>query len=132
MKKNFFIPVLCVFCLSFSAYTGSTPHIIQTAAVVQNDTDDYYQKVNQFQYEDRIYASSIKTVQLNEEGFELSMPVLQLNSERKLKLSFDDLDAEYITFSYTVIHCNANWTPSDLISSEYINGFTEEYIRDYS
>ena len=29
------------------------------------------------------------------------------------------------------IHCNADWTPSELMQSEYLEGFYEEPIVDY-
>ena len=46
-------------------------------------------------------------------------------------VSFDDLDADIKDYYYTIIHCNTDWTTSDLMQSEYINGFTEEPITDY-
>jgi len=46
-------------------------------------------------------------------------------------LSFDDLDADYRVWQYTVIHCDAEWNPTDLWQNEYIDGFTDDYIREY-
>jgi hypothetical protein len=91
---------------------------------------DYYGD-NTLRYEDHTYKAKIKTVQLRNESFELSQPIIGLGSNEKLKLSFDDLDADLKNYSYTIIHCNANWEPSDLMSNEYIDGFVENSIIDY-
>ncbi|MGM0408900.1 MAG: DUF5103 domain-containing protein, partial [Bacteroidota bacterium] len=61
----------------------------------------------------------------------LSFPVLDLRSSKKLIMTFDDLDAEIKDYGYTIIHCNADWTPSDLDPSEYIDGYYEDQIDQY-
>ncbi len=61
----------------------------------------------------------------------LSQPIINLDSDDKLRISFDDLDADIKNYYYTIIHCNVDWTRSDLIESEYIQGFYEEYIKDH-
>jgi hypothetical protein len=93
--------------------------------------DDYYKK-NFFRYEDYTYNDNIKTILLYKEGFELAPPLIQLGTQEKLKLSFDEFGTEYRTYKYTIIHCDANWKPSDLMPSEYIDGFTEDYISTYT
>ncbi|MEI6890024.1 MAG: DUF5103 domain-containing protein [Bacteroidales bacterium] len=85
-----------------------------------------------FSNENIIYFSNIATVQLYKQGFELSAPVIQLNSSDRLSLDFDDLDIESKAYKYTIRHCEADWTTSsDLRPSEYINGYTDENIRDF-
>ena len=32
---------------------------------------------------------------------------------------------------YTFIHCDSNWGKSEMIYSEYLNGFYENYIEEY-
>jgi len=95
-----------------------------------SENDDYYQK-NRLRYNDYVYVDNIKTVLLHKEGSELSMPILELNSDDKLNISFDDFDNDVKYYKYTIIHCDAYWKPSDLQQSEYISGFTEDYIEDY-
>src|ERR1035437_2809156 len=60
----------------------------------------------------RIYGNKIKTVLLHKEGFEMSAPVMKLNSGEQLKLSFDELDPDLKRFRYTIRHCEAEWTTS--------------------
>ncbi|MGQ0827481.1 MAG: type IX secretion system plug protein [Bacteroidota bacterium] len=93
-------------------------------------TEDYYGD-NSIRYEDYTYKKYIRTVQLYDESFELSQPVLNLELQERLKLSFDDLDADLKNYSYTLIHCNGNWEPSDLQPAEYIDGFADNLITDY-
>lgn len=82
-------------------------------------------------YEDHVYKKNIQTAKLHEQSWDLSPPLIRLNSDQKLQLSFDDLDADLKNYSYTIVHCNYDWQPSDLIFSEYIDGFTENYINNY-
>lgn len=82
-------------------------------------------------YENKIYSSTIKTVQLFPSGYELAMPIIQLNSSEKLDLHFDDLSTKPKTYYYTVVQCNSDWQPSSLNIMEYIDGFTESTINDY-
>lgn len=90
-----------------------------------------YTVLNADVYENKIYSSTIKTVQLFPSGYELAMPIIQLNSTEKLDLHFDDLSTKPKTYYYTVIQCNADWQPSSLNIMEYIDGFTESTINDY-
>jgi hypothetical protein len=83
-------------------------------------------------YKDTIHAKNIKTVLLHRKGSRLSYPLFRINSNDKLVLTFDDLDAEVKGYTYSIIHCNYNWTPSSIISSEYIAGFQENPVEDYS
>lgn len=79
-------------------------------------------------YEDRVYSSTVHTVQLFKKGFELAAPVTDLETLDPLVLRFDDLQPNIENLSYTVVHCNADWTPSDLMSGQYINGPLSDYV----
>ena len=59
------------------------------------------------------------------------MGIINLASNDKLLISFDDLNGDRKNYAYTIIHCNSDWTESDLMTSEYIDGFTEEHISNY-
>lgn len=103
---------------------------LNTPANSDTTADDYYES-NAIRYEDYVYKRQIRTVQLRDESFELSQAILNLDSQEKLKLSFDDLDADLKNYSYTLIHCNSNWEPSDLMPNEYIDGFIDNSIIEY-
>jgi hypothetical protein len=70
----------------------------------------------------------VKTIQLYREGWPLSYPVVRLQEDVPLVLEFDDLSKEQPTFHYKVIHCNADWTPSELTEQEYMEGYAENEI----
>ncbi len=82
-------------------------------------------------YENKVYSSVVKTVQLFPTGFEMAMPILTLNSTETIDLHFDDISGKPKTYYYTVIQCLSNWQPSSLNVLEYIDGFTESTINDY-
>ncbi len=103
---------------------------LNTPTPTDSSADDYYGS-NAIRYEDYVYKKNIKTVELRDESFILTKAILSLGSEEKLKLSFDDLDADLKNYSYTIIHCNANWQPSDLMPNEYIDGFLDNSINEY-
>ena len=82
-------------------------------------------------YKNQSFNKQIKTILCHKIEEELSLQILNLNSDDKLLVSFDDLDADIKNYYYTIIHCNSNWTASDLMISEYISGFTNEPITNY-
>ena len=57
--------------------------------------------------------------------------VMLLSQGHGVEISFDDLQAQYERYTYTITHCNADWTPSDLLTSDYMTGFAEQRIDDY-
>ena len=82
-------------------------------------------------YEDHIYQAGIRSVRLVPRGNDLAMPVIALNSGEQLELSFDDLYEEFTNLSYAIYHCNADWTPSDLMRNDYLSNFSDDYIQDF-
>ncbi|MBN2663953.1 MAG: DUF5103 domain-containing protein [Bacteroidales bacterium] len=83
---------------------------------------------------DKVFKDNIKTVQIRPKNSQFSYPIINLNSAEKLIFSFDDLNPnnKVFDYQYTIIHCNADWTQSDLIFDDYCNGFEENNIYDYT
>lgn len=71
-------------------------------------------------------AQNIKTVQLRPLGSKAYAPITRLGNV--LELSFDDLDADNKRYQYKIEHMTPNWTPSDMQSNQYIQGFDQDYI----
>lgn len=80
---------------------------------------------------DMIYKDNIRSLQFHKSGWEYSIPVIALNSNDKLLLSFDDLDADVKEYMFTIEHCDAYWNPSDLRVDEFIDGYYNDYIYEY-
>src|ERR1700741_2118203 len=105
--------------------------LLYTSSSLKAQDDDYV-KDNFIRYQDWIYKSNIKTVQLRETSYELAPAILEFGSDQKLELSFDDLDGGYKSYMYTLIHCDASWNPTDFIQSEYLGSFFENNISNYT
>ena len=82
-------------------------------------------------FEDEIFNTTILTPLLHTENNPMSNPIIHLGTEEKLQLSFDDFSEDLQDYYYTIVHCNSDWTLSDLMQSEYIDGFFENRIEDY-
>ena len=77
------------------------------------------------------FSPRIKTLQVKVDGQWGAPPVVLLSRGHGVEVSFDDLQAQYQRYTYTITHCNADWTESDLLTSEYMTGFSEQRIDDY-
>lgn len=76
-------------------------------------------------YRTQVFSPNVKTLQAGIVGKEMSLPILELNgSDGVLQISFDEMSHLAHAYSYKVMHCNADWTPSSLSSTEYLGGFT--------
>jgi hypothetical protein len=98
--------------------------IIQNSILSGSDPDSLL-------YTNHIFDSRIKTVQLYREGWNLSYPVILLNSSDKLIFQFDLLDDQAETYYYTIIHCDKDWTRSDIFTNDYLDGFPENPIEEF-
>jgi hypothetical protein len=96
-----------------------------------SQTDEYVND-KQLRYEDYIYKPNIKTAQLYESTWEFSPPLIEFNSGQQLQLSFDDLDLNKKQYSLSLVHCDAKWNPSDLMISEYLSGYFDMNIINWS
>lgn len=83
-------------------------------------------------YDNHLYDESIGGLKVEVADAYCVPPVIELGSEQYFRISFDDLNARYRDLKYTVVHCTYDWEPSRLMRSEYIRGFDEGYITDYT
>jgi len=146
--ERFFRPVGCIIYIpifvlilviifSFSSQSkNSTFNIEHSSFNIQNSPDssdfqeDYYEKKIPLMYENFVYKKNIKTALLHLDGNELSQPIAPIGSS--MKLSFDELDADLINYSYTFVHCDAEWKPSEISQSYFMDGFYDNYISEYA
>jgi hypothetical protein len=90
------------------------------------------QKENSYYYQNAIYKDKIKSVQFFNEQNEMSFPIIELGSANRLLLKFDELSDEPGQYSYTLIHCDANWNESYIQQMDYLTGFTDNPLDDYA
>lgn len=81
---------------------------------------------------DKVYDSSIKTVLVHPMGDVLGMPVISLSQMNPLEISFDDLKAKYQNYYYSVELMNADWSSTNLSSFDYLQGFNQNKITQYT
>jgi hypothetical protein len=72
---------------------------------------------------------NIKTIQFVQSG-QVTVPVFQRGDS--FQLEFDDLYGNEANYYYEIVHCNYDWTPSDLAEAEYLQGFDNQRIQDYT
>ncbi len=107
--QNYLLKALFLLLISGSAYASEIPNMNQ------------------------VFTPSVKTVQVYQEGFEMSDPLIYLHQQGRLVISFDDLDGDLKSYRYTAIHCDFDWRVSgQLTPSEYLEGFHEENIYEYA
>ncbi|WP_224483607.1 type IX secretion system plug protein domain-containing protein [Robertkochia aurantiaca] len=72
---------------------------------------------------------NIKTVIFKgpEEGYQF--PIIRLGET--MRLTFDDLFADEQDYYYRIEHCNADWTPSRLMKTQYLKGLDDQRIIQY-
>jgi len=83
-------------------------------------------------YSDQVFTPAVKTVQFYNVKKEQSFPLIELNSTQQLFLAFDDLRGGTRNFYYSIEHCDESWNPSNISPAEYIQGFSEDQLRDYN
>ena len=60
-----------------------------------------------------------------------AVPVLTLGSDDDICFSFDEMSHTYNRYTYRVVHCNADWSQSELFPIDYLEGFNDQPIEDW-
>jgi len=104
MQKSFLISILIIFSLNLSAQSWQT----------------------------KIYDKNVRTLQVFPDGKPLDMAVIKLNSDEKIRISFDEMTFAPKSYNYKIVHCNSDFLPSQLTHSEYISGFVSGSVSDFA
>lgn len=83
------------------------------------------------QMPDHVYRANIQTVKLFKYGDIYGYPVITLNNNEQLELHFDDMDGDVKYYYYSFQLCNADWTPANIQTFDYIRGFQSNRIGTY-
>lgn len=80
-----------------------------------------------------VLKEAIHTLQIRSENGRNTLsehiPVIELNTDERITVGFDELADSPAWLSYRLVHCNADWTPSSLSETEYLNGFNNTRIE---
>ncbi len=81
----------------------------------------------------RVFDSSFKSLQVRLEGNDFFPPILTWgNDGERIVVSFDELKDDRSYLRYTLVHCDADWQPSEgLVDSEFVDGFNYADVEDY-
>lgn len=72
---------------------------------------------------------NIKTITFVQNG-QNTIPVFSFGDS--FQLQFDDLFGNEANYYYTISHCDYDWKPSQLSKNEYLNGFDDQRIQEYT
>lgn len=72
---------------------------------------------------------NIKTVTFVQNN-QNTIPIFRLGDS--FEFQFDDLYGTEANYFYTITHCDYDWKPSQLVKNEYLIGFDDQRIIDYS
>lgn len=74
-------------------------------------------------------AYNIKTISFTQNGQNI-VPIFQLGDTFDLR--FDDLYGNEANYYYQIVHCDYDWKHSQLSINEYLQGFDNQRIQDYT
>ncbi len=79
-----------------------------------------------------IFSGAFKSLQTYPDGNLMAPPVINLGTSDRIKVEFDEMAEDSRYLRYRLVHCDADWTPSRLVESEYLDGFNLADIHDYA
>lgn len=83
-------------------------------------------------FDNSIFHPAIETVVLTKNMLENDpVAIISMRGNDQLKLMFDMLQPTNEFFTYTIIHCDANWYPSNLQQMEYLDGNPIGQIHEF-
>ncbi len=80
----------------------------------------------------KIFELRFRTLKVSNADDFYALPVVRLNSNDRIIITFDELGDDYSHLQYRLIHCGADWQPGRLLESEYLEGFNIADRGDYA
>lgn len=84
--------------------------------------------------QDAVYEENIKTVMLNPPGTgyrDNFQPAVAMLTDQNLILEFDDIQESKNNYFARFIHCNSDWTKSQLLDLDFMPVYNEFNVNDY-
>ncbi len=73
---------------------------------------------------------NIKTVTFVQNSQQNEIPIFKLGEG--FQLQFDDLFGNEANYYYEIVHCDYNWIPTQIPKNEYLLGFDNQRIQEYT
>lgn len=83
-------------------------------------------------YRTRTFGFDWRTLQVQVEDNPMAPPVITLGEANRITVSFDHLAEDVTYLQYSIIHCDADWKPSQLSELEYMEGLNTNDVDDYA
>lgn len=125
MKLRYFTLLLTIYLIIVSGQ-----HAVGAISGIVPDTADFYTD-DYLRNDNHVYQPYIHAVEFSRVGFELSDPIIKLNSEERFRVGFDDLNRNFNQYYYQIQHCTSNWEKSEIWTNEYLEGIEEEQVESY-
>lgn len=81
---------------------------------------------------DGVFSRDVRTLSVRNADSFMSPPLIRLGTDDRIAVSFDIIGESHEYLRYRLLHCNADWQPSRLLESEYLDGFNEAEVADYA
>ena len=136
MKINYFsiLTFIVFISLFISCYTAKKNSLSNHSSDLINKSFIDSLNTNNLKnvFKNEIYNNNIKTALLYNADNINEIPIINLNNLEKLHMSFDDLSGGVKNYYYTISHCSSKWIETDLMKSDYIDGFITNEISNYN
>lgn len=76
-------------------------------------------------------SERINTLRIISDGDWERAPYITLGNDETIEFSFDEMSHQYHRFTYHIQHCDAQWQPSEILESDFLDGFNDETIDDW-
>ncbi|MBR5844197.1 MAG: DUF5103 domain-containing protein [Bacteroidaceae bacterium] len=88
--------------------------------------------VAQGPYRTRTFGFDWRNLQVYVEDNPLAPPVITMGEANRIVISLDLLAEDVTYLDYKIVHCDANWMPSQLSELEYLDGMNYQHADDYA
>lgn len=78
-----------------------------------------------------VFDNNFRSLQAALETNRYAPPVIELGGKNRIRIEFDEMSPDVRYMRYSLLHCDARWQPSQLVGSDYVDGFNEAAIDDY-
>lgn len=75
---------------------------------------------------------SVRSLQVQVNGVADCAPIVTLDSDDEITFFFDEMSHVYHRYIYRITHCNADWTHSEMLPIDFLDGFNEQTIEEWA